>query len=151
MPSTYKRSFEIRWADLDPNGHMRHSAYLDYAAQLRIAYFGEFGYPLDRMVSENLGPLLFSEHASYQREIRPNEVITTDLAVTGLSANRKHWGIRHQIFKASGELAATIDCRGAWLDLQQRRVIVMPAELYQLMHAMPHSDDYAVIESSRQT
>lgn len=146
MPTNYTHTFEILWADLDPNAHMRHSAYLDYGAQVRIAYFSEYGYPLERMTKENLGPLLFGEKVSYLREIRPNEIITVDLAVTGLSDNHKHWGIRHQIFKASGELAANIDCRGAWLDLQQRKVVVMPDELYALMYGMPHSEDYAVIQ-----
>ncbi len=145
MPTAYKHTFEIRWADLDPNAHMRHSAYLDYGAQLRIAYFSEYGYPIDRMQRENLGPLLFTEKASYLREIRPNELITVDLALTGLSENRKHWGIRHQIFKSSGELAGNIDCRGAWLDLLKRKVIVMPDALYQLMRGMPRSDDYMTI------
>lgn len=128
---------------------MRHSAYLDYGAQVRIAYFSEKGYTLDRMSEESLGPLLFTENVSYLREIRPNEIITVDMALTGLSENRKHWGIRHQIFKSSGELACNIECCGAWLDLRERKVIVMPDALHQVMHDMPHSDDYAVIEPRR--
>lgn len=150
MPTRYTHTFEIRWADLDPNAHMRHSAYLDYGAQVRIAYFSEYGYPLQRMSAENLGPLLFAENVIYLREIRPNEIITVDLAITGLSENHKHWGIRHQIFKSSGELAANIDCRGAWLDLQQRKVVIMPDELFRLMHGMPHSDDFATIQPRQQ-
>jgi len=27
MSQRYAKSFEVRWADLDPNAHMRHSAY----------------------------------------------------------------------------------------------------------------------------
>ena len=29
----FTRSFEVRWADLDANRHLRHTAYLDYATR----------------------------------------------------------------------------------------------------------------------
>lgn len=144
-PASYHRQYEIRWADLDPNGHVRHSAYLDYAAQLRIAYFSEHRYPLKRIMGDAIGPVLFSENISYLRELSASELITTDLALTGLSENRKHWGIRHQVFKQSGELAASVDCCGAWMDLNARKVVVMSDELYEMMAGIERATDYELI------
>jgi acyl-CoA thioester hydrolase len=34
--STFTKEINIRWADLDPNFHVRHSAYYDFWAQHRV-------------------------------------------------------------------------------------------------------------------
>ena len=33
---TFTKEISIRWSDLDPNFHVRHSAYYDFGAQHRI-------------------------------------------------------------------------------------------------------------------
>ncbi|GAB4184308.1 MAG: hypothetical protein Tsb002_07180 [Wenzhouxiangellaceae bacterium] len=141
----YHQQFQIRWADLDANGHMRHSAYLDFPAQVRIAYFNDHGYGLAAMQRLRLGPVLFSEQIEYRREVRDNEKITVDVGLMGLSENRKHWLLRHQVFRADGDLAALLLCRGAWLDLDQRRICAPPDDLYEALAQMPRTDDYSVI------
>ena len=39
---SFVRPIQIRWADLDPNFHLRHSVYYDYGAYCRIGFFEEF-------------------------------------------------------------------------------------------------------------
>jgi acyl-CoA thioester hydrolase len=143
MSSDYAKTFEIRWADLDPNAHMRHSAYADYGAQARVGFLSEHGFGLGEFMKSRLGPVLFREDLKYLREIRPNEVIRVTCEATGMSPNRKHWRIRHRIFRQDGELACVIDCQGAWLDLVARKVIPAPPELEAAMQAMPKAEDYA--------
>ncbi|HWP94618.1 MAG TPA: acyl-CoA thioesterase [Gammaproteobacteria bacterium] len=145
----YQKTFEVLWADLDPNGHLRHTAYMDYGAQTRLAFLSDHGYTLERMQAERIGPILFREDTRYLREVRPNERITVSLAVSGLSANGKHWKIRHEIRRADGELACVIDCQGAWLDLAARRVTLPPAALAEVFARMPRTPDFEEIVSSR--
>lgn len=38
MEQPLTKEFEVKWADLDPNRHMRHSAYNDYAAHMRVKF-----------------------------------------------------------------------------------------------------------------
>lgn len=147
--SPFNRRYEIRWADLDANAHMRHSAYLDYPAQVRIAFFASHGFSWPQLQAQAVGPILFHELVEYRREIRDSELIDVDVALTGISHNRKHWSVRHQIFKADGTLASVLNCRGAWLDLNERRVRAAPEALHQAMLAMPRTEDFAWIERSQ--
>jgi len=143
MSQSYAKSFEVRWADLDPNAHMRHSAYADYGAQARIGFLSEHGFTLGHFQKLRLGPVLFREELKYLREIRPNEKISVSCEAVGVSPNRKHWKIRHRIFRQDGELACVIDCQGAWFDLVNRKVVSAPAELVAVMEQMPKTDDYS--------
>ena len=143
MSDVYTRTFEVRWADLDPNGHMRHSAYADYGAQARVGFLSEHGFGLGQFTKLRIGPVLFREDLKYLREIRANETIKVSCEATGMSPNRKHWRIRHRIFRQDGELSCVIDCQGAWFDLAQRKVIPAPAELQVVMEKMPRAEDYA--------
>ena len=37
----YSKKVEIRWSDLDPNFHLRHSVYYDWGAYTRISFLSE--------------------------------------------------------------------------------------------------------------
>lgn len=143
MSDVYSRNFEVRWADLDPNGHMRHSAYTDYGAQTRVRFLSDHGFGLVEFQKLRMGPVLFREDTKFMREIRGNEQIRVTVEATGQSPNKKHFKLRHRIFREDGELACVIDCQGAWFDLVQRKVIPAPPELQTAMEQMPRAADYA--------
>jgi acyl-CoA thioester hydrolase len=149
MSERYAKSFEVRWADLDPNAHMRHSAYADYGAQARVGFLTEHGFSLAQFQKARLGPVLFREDLKYLREIRPNERISVTCEAVGVSPNRKHWRIRHRIFRQDDELSCIIDCQGAWLDLVNRKVVPAPPELEATMEKMPKAEDYAEFTPER--
>ncbi|HET7650918.1 MAG TPA: acyl-CoA thioesterase [Gammaproteobacteria bacterium] len=145
MTAAYSQTFNIRWADLDPNGHMRHTAYMDYAAQARVGFLAEAGFTMEKFHALHIGPVLFKEETQYLREVRANERITVTTELAGLSANGKHWRIRHRIFNQDNELACVVNVQGAWLDLAARKVVPAPAELRQAMQQAPRTDDYSEI------
>lgn len=145
MSKSFSREFEVIWADLDPNGHMRHTAYMDYAAQVRLAFLTEHGFTLEKFHKLMVGPVLFREYTDYVREVRAGERIRVNLELTGLSDNRKHWAFRHSIYKSDGELAAVINVRGAWFSLRERRVAPAPEELQVALKDIPLAEDYAAI------
>ena len=60
---------EIRWADLDPNFHMRHSNYYDLGAQMRISVFSALGVTPEAMRKYHIGPILLREECVFRREI----------------------------------------------------------------------------------
>ncbi|MDE2196252.1 MAG: thioesterase family protein [Gammaproteobacteria bacterium] len=143
MAAPYRIAFTVRWADLDPNGHMRHTAYMDYAAQARLACLADLGFTLQRFHTLQLGPILFREDSRYLHEVRANERITVTAAAVGQSPNKKHWRIRHQILCDDGTLACVVDCQGAWFDIVARRVVPAPPELDAALQKMPKAEDYA--------
>ncbi|GAB2952663.1 acyl-CoA thioesterase [Hymenobacter coalescens] len=144
----YAKHYPIRWADLDPNGHMRHSAYNDYAAQLRLDFLTDAGFPLAQFAKLGIGPILFREDTRFLKEISPNETIKVRAQLAGLSSDGSRWRIVHTIYKQDGRESAIITVDGAWLDLRQRRLAVPPPELGEAMRQLERHNTYADIERS---
>lgn len=149
MSTEYQEEFEVRWADLDPNGHLRHTAYMDCAAQARVGFLNAAGFTLERFRAIGIGPVLFREEAQYLREVRANERLRVTTAVSGISSNRKHWRIRHHIYKADGKLACVVNVQGTWLDLRARKIAMPPADLITAMEQAPRSDDFVEFEAKK--
>ena len=63
--SVFTKEISIRWSDLDPNFHLRHSAYYDFGAQHRIEILEEQGLTLRVMQQGHFGPVLFRVITSY--------------------------------------------------------------------------------------
>lgn len=140
--TTYEKTYVARWADMDPNGHMRHSAYADYAAQLRLEYLADHGFPLARFAQLGIGPILFREETRFLKEIGIGESIRVVGELGGLSADAARWNIVHTLYKASGRASAIVTVDGAWLDLRARKLLVPPAEILAVMQALPRHASY---------
>ena len=129
----HSQTYTVRWAELDPNGHMRHSAYADFAADQRVTWLASLGYDIRRFAELHLGPILFREETKFLKELRGGEQIRVDGRVVGGSPDGSRWTIEHTIYKADGRVAATVTVDGAWLDLDQRKLAAPPAELAQAL------------------
>lgn len=146
--NVYRQKVIIRWADLDPNGHVRHSAYFDYGAQARISYLAEQGFGIDWMRKHAVGPVLFREEARYLRELHLGDEIILSVLLTALSEDHRKWSMRHEIFRGD-ELCAILDMDGAWLDLARRKIAAPPGDLVETFEALEHSEDFKLIPPSR--
>ncbi len=128
-----EKTYTTRWADMDPNGHLRHSAYADFAADQRIAALAEHGFDLARFAVLRLGPILFREETKYLKEIRLGETLRVDGRTVSSAEDGSRWTIEHTIYKEDGRPAATVTVDGAWLDLDRRKLTVPPAELVAVL------------------
>ena len=142
---TFQVEFNTKWSDFDPNRHMRHTAYNDYAAEARIRYFSFAGHPVDALAKDQIGPILFEEHTSFRKEIHTGESVTVTCQLLGLSEDQRKWKIRHQILNSNGQLSAVIEVFGAWIDLQKRKLTTLPDRYSDLFDAMERTEDFAVI------
>ena len=145
---SFKQKIIVRWADLDPNGHVRHSIYYDYGAQARIAYLQQQGFGIDWMKSNNIGPVLFREEAHFYRELNSGDELTIDVLMSGLSSDHRKWSMRHGIYRGE-KLCATLDMDGAWLNLKTRKVEMPPQELKNKFAELARTEDFQVITSKR--
>jgi len=142
---SYNIIFKTRWSDFDPNNHMRHTAYNDYAAESRVRFFNDFGFSLSEFNKQNIGPVLFSENTNFYREISIGEDITVALFIKGMSENGERYRFQHKIFKENGVLAADIEVFGAWLDLEKRKLTRPPSQILSTLNALEKSDDFEII------
>ncbi len=145
---TFEQNITVRWSDLDPNGHVRHSVYYDYGAQTRIALLQRQGVGIDWLASNGLGPVLFREEAKFYRELRASDELVIDVRLSGVSADHRKWSMRHRI-KRGDELCAVLDLDGAWLDLHKRRIVTPPAALVSKFEELERTEDFQPIVSRK--
>jgi acyl-CoA thioester hydrolase len=133
---------ELRWADLDPNGHVRHSAYYDYGANCRVAWLSEGGITVPFMQQKAFGPVIFREECVFKKELRMGDVLSIDLRLLAARRDYSRWTIQHSIFKAGEILAAVLTLEGAWLDTAQRRLCVPPEEVLHCFDQAPRAEGF---------
>lgn len=138
----YNQRVEVRWSDLDPNFHVRHSVYYDYGAFCRIAYLAEHGLGTDKMAQHQIGPILFREECVFRREIRYGDQLSIDLQLLKSSEDISRWSIRHRILKEGNVLAAIITVDGAWMDIKARKLTVPPEIVQQVFGDMHRDPDF---------
>lgn len=141
----FKQSFDVRWADLDANNHMRHTAYNDYAAHVRISALTHLGLTPDKLRAAKMGPVLFDERINYHRELRPGDRFTVDVEVLASSPDHRKWKMKHNIYKSDDSLSAEIFVSGAWLDLVERKVKALPEELQNMLSKMPKAENHETL------
>jgi acyl-CoA thioester hydrolase len=137
--------FKTKWSDFDPNRHMRHTAYNDYAAEVRVRYFQEHGLSINEFAKLNIGPILFKEETTFLKEIHIGENITVKMELEGVSKGIERWRFTHQIFNKDGILAAEIKVYGAWIDLLKRKLTVPPTEFVKIFKNLPKTTDFKEI------
>jgi acyl-CoA thioester hydrolase len=138
----FSKNFQVKWADIDANRHLRHSAYYDYGAQVRILFFDENGYSMQKFAEIHLGPILFREEAVFMKEIFMNEKITVDMRLAASRNDGTKWKFVHSIYKENGEKAAQITVEGAFMDLLKRKLTYPPEELLSLVEHLEKTENY---------
>lgn len=142
MAEQFSKVIQIRWADIDPNRHLRHSAYYDYGATVRTSFLSENGLSTQKLEELQIGPILFREEAIFRREITLEDVITVDVALVCATANYSRWRMRHNFTKADGSVAAIINIDGAWIDLTKRKLTTPSELILSIFEKFPRTADF---------
>lgn len=145
----YNRQVEIRWSDLDPNFHVRHSVYYDFGAFVRMGFLTENGLSAAVLLQYQLGPILFREECQFKKEIHFGDDVSIDLVLKRASPNYSRWTFQHHIYKNKETLAAIITVDGAWLDTNRRRLTIPTEVVRPSFELLPKSDDFILIERNK--
>ncbi len=143
-PSGFAKALYVGWGDLDANGHMRNTAYLDKAADVRMYYFAEHGFPSREFARLAIGPVVRTDEIEYFRELRLLDPVTVTLQVEALSADGARFVLRNEFWR-DDRLVARVRTTGGWLDLKARKLITPPEGLRVLLEAAPHTEDFREI------
>jgi acyl-CoA thioester hydrolase len=138
----YVKEVQIRWSDLDPNFHLRHSVYYDWGAFCRISFLDENGLTSDILKNLQIGPILFREECVFRKEIKMGDSVTIDLELIRSKKDFSRWSFRHNIIKNGDTVAAVITVDGAWLDIVKRKLAGPGKEVTHVFSAMPFSKDF---------
>jgi acyl-CoA thioester hydrolase len=130
----------IRWADLDPNFHLRHSVYYDICANARLEYLAARGINMQFMQQHQFGPILFREEAVFKREILLADTVSLGIVLLKANKDFSRWTVQHHLIKNNDTLAAIITVEGAWIDVLKRKLMAPPAEAQAAFESMPKNE-----------
>lgn len=133
----YAREFLAGWGAMDFNGHMANTAYLDLAADARMSFFAEHGFPPGELRKLAIGPVIRKEELEYFREIGLHDTVTVTCAMVAMSADGARFVIGNEIWSPAGERAATVRSTGGWLELRARKLVPPPPALLAALQQIP--------------
>ena len=135
----YARQFLAGWRTMDFNGHLANTAYLDLAADVRMAFFAEHGFPPTEFRRLAIGPVVRKDELEYFWEIDLHETVTVTYAALAMSPDGARFTLENEIFNAAGERCAVVRSTGGWLDLRARKLVVPPPALTEAMRRVPRA------------
>ncbi|MGG7035382.1 MAG: acyl-CoA thioesterase [Flavobacterium sp.] len=139
----FSKQLSFRWSDLDPNFHVRHSAYYDFGAQHRIEILEQLGLTLKVMQSQHFGPVLFREECIFKKEIKISDVITIQTKLAKMKPDASRWSIAHELYRED-ELCAIITVDGAWMNTKIRKLVnPTPRIIIDAFGTFPKTDDFS--------
>lgn len=133
---------QIRWSDIDQNRHLRHSAYYDYGAMVRMKFLNQHGLTTEKMEELQIGPILFREEAHFRREIKMEDKISVNVEILSARHDFSRWTLLHNFIREDGVLVATINMDGAWLDLGKRKLADPPEFVKEIFRSFPKNKDF---------
>ncbi|RPD45151.1 acyl-CoA thioesterase [Paracnuella aquatica] len=139
----FVRAVQIRWSDLDPNFHLRHSVYYDWGAFCRMEFLNANGLTPAAMAKLGIGPILFREECTFRREILMGDEVSIKLSVVRAREDFSRWSIQHQIVKAGDTVCATITVDGAWIGIRERKLVTPPEQVHHVFELMPRAEVFA--------
>jgi acyl-CoA thioester hydrolase len=143
---SFSKTISIRWADLDPNFHLRHSVYYDFGSQQRIEILEQLGLTMNLMQQQQFGPIIFREECVFRKEIRLGDVIMIIAQLAKMKADASRWTIQHQFLNIDNKLCATLTIDGSWLDTSKRKLLSpIPQIVTDVFNFFPKSDDFIAL------
>lgn len=138
----FSRLLQIRWSDLDPNFHLRHSVYYDWGAFCRVEFLNAYGLTADVMQKLQFGPILFKEECVFRKEIKLGDEIKMNLQLIRARKDFSRWSIQHQIVKNGDVLCAVLTVDGAWMNIVQRKLTSPPEQVHEVFSKMPLAEGF---------
>lgn len=147
MSQIFEKTFHVGWANVDFNGHLGNTSYLDLAVDVRMFYFAENGFSIQEFQRQRFGPVILKDEIEYYKEMYLLDKIRITFQGAGISDDASRFKIRNEFFREDGKLAARLNTTGGWLSFETRKLIVPPKELADAMKSLVRTEDFEVLES----
>ncbi|MEW2131210.1 acyl-CoA thioesterase [Streptomyces sp. NPDC005435] len=135
MPEPFSVRVTVRGYETDTQGHLNQAVYLNYAEHARWSLLHAAGISQARLVGRGVGPVALETTIRFRRELLAGEEVDVTCAFEWTDG--KTFRIRQEIRKADGTLAAEVTAVGGLLDLEQRKLVPDPREVFKELAADP--------------
>ena len=147
MSEVFEKIFHVGWGNVDFNGHLGNTSYLDLAVDVRMFFFAENGFPVREFQRQRFGPVILKDEIEYFKEMYLLDKVRITFLGAGLSDDASRFRIRNEFFREDGKLSARLTTTGGWLSFETRKLIVPPRELTDVMKALATTDDFEILPS----
>ncbi len=141
----FLNKIDIRWSDLDPNQHLANSAYMNFMSATRMVYMGKQGIGYNDLKKYGVGPVVLREEVHYFKEVFPGKPVYVSQEVFALSEEGTFYKIRHNFYDDQGGNFARGEMMGTWLDMNTRKIIAPPVEIYEPLMGKNRSEDFKIL------
>jgi len=131
----FSSEHQVRWDNLDANGHMRNSAYLDLSVQARFEFFAAGGFTPAEFDLHGVGPVVLAETLTYKKECFLMETLRIQVRITHIKEDGSRFSLVTDIYKPNGELAATVSVDAAVFHLATRRIGPAPESMLEILNS----------------
>jgi acyl-CoA thioester hydrolase len=131
----FEKTLYARWGDMDFNGHMKNTAYLDASADVRMFYFESHGFSMREFDKLHLGPVILRDELEYFRELRLLEPVRVTLSAREIRDDGRFVFV-NEFFRGDGKPVARVTSHGGWLDLTARKMVAPPDELRRILEQL---------------
>jgi acyl-CoA thioester hydrolase len=125
MAEPFTVRVRVRGYELDVNGHLNQSVYLQYAEHARWELIGAAGISMEKLFEAGVGPVVLETTIRYRRELRDGDEVGVSCAFGWGSG--KTFRVSQDIRLTNGVLAADVRSVGGLMSLGERRLVADPA------------------------
>jgi len=118
---------EVRYGDLDPQGHVNNAKYLTYFEQARIAYGIDMGFFTTDQSFMEIGVILADVHLTYLEPVYFGQKIKVGVHVARLGNKSMTWE-QNVVDAESGKELAKAEIVIVAYDYKQEKTIPIPQE-----------------------
>lgn len=142
MTKKFQVSFKARWADMDFNGHMKNTAFLDYAADSRMLFFKKNGFSLSTFSELQIGPVVFSDFIRYYNELFMYQDFFVSLLLKRINSDGSKFVFVNEFYALNDVKLAAIESEACWLNLRKRKITAPPQELFNIIIDLEKTRDF---------
>jgi acyl-CoA thioester hydrolase len=146
-PSEYpfKSHFQVEWRDVDIMGHMRNTAYAEYASQTRTLYFRNYGHPLEEIIAKGAGPVAVRDEIFYFKELRLLDEFSVSFWLDGMNQRQTRFRYINEFINRQSEVVSMIVTDGIWMDIHARKLIRPAEEIVKAILELPKSASFSPV------
>lgn len=135
MTTPFQITMRVRMFEIDAQGHMTGSAYLDYANQALWDCLRAAGVDVDAMLRSGAGPVNLETNIRFLGELRAGDEVT--ITCTLRFSESKTYSALYEFRHADGQVAAEVRNTLGLLDLAERRLVANPASRWRAFAQKP--------------
>ncbi|MEU6557709.1 acyl-CoA thioesterase [Streptomyces sp. NPDC046915] len=129
MAEPFSVRVTVRGYETDVQGHLNHAVYLNYVEHARWTLLKAAGISQAELIGRGVGPVTLETTIRYRRELLAGDEV--DVTCEFEWGDGKTFRIRQEIRKADGTVAAEVVGVGGILDLQERKLVADPREIFK--------------------